>query len=92
MGVQFHNHPDFTRNLLAQINPEVVNEKKTERQILGTVFEALYLAFPGEAVGVGTFGAGLFFIRFIISLQKNFIPPNREMWIMKDVQGLQLFG
>ena len=33
---------------------------KTERQILGTVFEALYLAFPGEAVGVGTFGAGLF--------------------------------
>ena len=27
-GVQFHNHPDFTRNLLAQINPEVVNERK----------------------------------------------------------------
>ncbi|WP_455672768.1 DEAD/DEAH box helicase, partial [Phocaeicola sp.] len=27
-GVQFHNHPDFTRNLLAQINPEVMNERK----------------------------------------------------------------
>ena len=27
-GVQFHNHSDFTRNLLAQINPEVVNERK----------------------------------------------------------------
>lgn len=58
-GVQFHNHPDFTRNLLAQINPEVVNERKLSGR-LGTVFEALYLAFPGEAVGVGTFGTGLF--------------------------------
>lgn len=27
-GVQFHNHSDFTRNLLAQINPEVMNERK----------------------------------------------------------------
>ena len=27
-GVQFHNHPDFTRQLLAQITPEVLNEKK----------------------------------------------------------------
>lgn len=26
-GVQLHNHPDFTRRLLAQINPEVMNEK-----------------------------------------------------------------
>ena len=76
-GVQFHNHPDFTRNLLAQINPEVVNERKTERQILGTVFEALYLAFPGEAVGVGTFGAGLFFIRFY-----NFI--TKELYTSKS--------
>ena len=27
-GVQLHNHPDFTRRLLAQISPEVLNEKK----------------------------------------------------------------
>lgn len=27
-GVQFHNHPDFTRQVLAQINPETLNEKQ----------------------------------------------------------------
>ena len=27
-GGQFHNQSDFTRNLLAQINPEVMNERK----------------------------------------------------------------
>lgn len=29
-GVQLHNHPDFTRQLLAQITPEKLNEKRLQ--------------------------------------------------------------
>lgn len=29
-GAQFHNHPDFTRQLLAQINPSTLNEKQLQ--------------------------------------------------------------
>ena len=90
-GVQFHNHPDFTRNLLAQINPEVVNERKLSGRFWEQYLKPLSRV-SGRSCRRWNLWSRPIFIRFIISLQKNFIPPNREMWIMKDVQGLQLFG
>lgn len=90
-GVQFHNHPDFTRNLLAQINPEVVNERKLSGRFWEQYLKPSISRFREKLSALEPLEQA-YFIRFIISLQKNFIPPNREMWIMKDVQGLQLFG
>ncbi len=60
-GVQFHNHSDFTRNLLAQINPEVMNERKLSGRFWEQYLKPSISRFrERKAVGIGTFGAGLF--------------------------------
>lgn len=72
-GVQFHNHPDFTRNLLAQINPEVVNERKLSGRFWEQYLKPSISRF-GRSCRRWNLWSRPIFIRFIISLQKNFIP------------------
>lgn len=90
-GVQLRNSLEYTAQKLEEINASTLNERGLKGRFWETYLRPSIDNFQSKLKALSPLER-ITSMRCTTSLQRNFIPQNPVMWIMKDVLGQLLYG